>query len=111
MSSKSFWTAERLARARAMRVYRAQITGLDAHVRWSIECMIYSLRGDRLEEGVVGSMVAAALNRSRPWRMSDAELKRAWMRLRQRLIKDSNRKIEGSWRQESRSTKQPLTPK
>ena len=88
MTQNPFWTTERMARTRAMRSYRAQLNGLDLHEQWRIESVIYCLRGDGLDEGAVGKMVAAALNRSRPWRMSDSELKRAWMGLRKKLGKD-----------------------
>lgn len=93
MTQNPFWTMERIARARAMRSYRAQLNGLDLHNQWRIECVIYCLRGDGLDEGAVGEMVAAALNRSRPWRMSDSELKRAWMGLRKRLGKDHRHRL------------------
>lgn len=98
MTQNPFWTMERMARARAMRSYRAQLNGLDLHEQWRIETTIYCLRGDGLDESAIGKMVAAAQNRSRPWRMSDSELKRAWMGLRKRLGKESRHRVLASVR-------------
>lgn len=70
----TFWTQTQLERARALRWYRRLWAACPAAEQWRHECRVYRLRGMGLPEKEVGRVVEEALNRSRPWRMTDREL-------------------------------------
>lgn len=76
-----FWTPERLSRAKAMRQYRQWWERCDTEERWTLEAMVYALRGHGLSESEVCRHVQAVLNAMRPWRMSDAKLRAKILRL------------------------------
>jgi hypothetical protein len=81
MNQPRFWTPDRLAKAAAMRGYRALCRGMPPFEQWRIECLVYSFRGHGLPEPEVGLAVGQIVDRLRPWRMSDGELLRAWASL------------------------------
>lgn len=70
----AFWTPLQFERARALRWYRRQWAACTAADQWRHEYLVYQLRGLGLSEREVGRYVERAINRTRPWRMTDAAL-------------------------------------
>lgn len=90
------WTSERIEQSKSLRRYQ-QLWDICTQPRQrQLEWWVYSLRGRGLPEREVRRAVEGALERLRPWRMSDAKLAAAlgalYSQRRQLRAKHSRRK-------------------
>ena len=93
MSAPKFWTAGRQASFRTMRDCRALCRGVDKHERWGIECLMYDLRAKGIPDSAIRLLIAKAINKIRPWRMTDMTLKRAFLATDNRATERRSRRI------------------
>lgn len=73
-SDRITWTSERIDQAKALRQYKWQCDKCTEAQQRRLEWLVYSLRGRGLPEHEVRRVIEGALERLRPWRMSDSKL-------------------------------------
>ena len=72
-----FWTADRVAAARAMRSYRALWAACSELEQGRLRSMVHRLRGLGVREAEINLHVQNVLRRMRPWRMTEGKLSSA----------------------------------
>ena len=89
----AFWTAENIAKSRAMKRCRALWRGLAPNRQWELECLVYRLQGFSVAPEEVEGHIRAVLEMTRPWRMSDSQLRRALLRPREKKNSRADRTV------------------